>query len=139
MRKLLIAALAVMGMLICTSNVSAQVQYQPVGNHVAYGDGSTDFYFKVTNPSTGQVQSITVFFYCSNRSATVIGDYNVVAISGTCLVPPNGGTVTVTPTGSGSVTFSGMTVTVNPSTWTIEKGARGIEFVVSSNVPLTVQ
>lgn len=127
--------------LCCLPSARAQKTYQPMGSHVIYGDGSTDFYYDVTNPSTGQQTSVTVFFDCGTQEATVInaGVYAPVKITMTRLVPPNAGPVSVTSGGSASL--NGMTVTINPASWTIARGYRGIEYVVNSSidVALTVQ
>lgn len=124
----------------CLPSAKAQKTYQPTGSHVIYGDGSTDFYYEVTNPSTEQQTSFTVFSIPPHE-ATVInaGVYAPVKIAMTGLVPPNAGPVWVTS--GGSTSLNGMTVTINPSSWTIARGYRGIEYVVNSsiNVPLTVQ
>lgn len=58
--------------LCCLPSAKAQKTYQPTGSHVIYGDGSTDFYYEVTNPSTGQQTSFTVFFDSAIHEATVI-------------------------------------------------------------------
>lgn len=127
--------------LCCLPSAKAQKTYQPMGSHVIYGDGSTDFYYEVTNPSTGQQTSFTVFFDSAIHEATIInaGVYAPVKITMTGPVPPSGGPVWVTS--GGSTSLNGMTVTINPSSWTIARGYRGIEYVVNSsiNVPLTVQ
>lgn len=127
--------------LCCLPSAKAQKTYQPTGSHVIYGDGSTDFYYKVTNPSSGQQTSFTVFFDSAIHEATVIngGVYAPVKITMTGLVPPNAGPVWVTS--GGSTSLNGMTVTINPSSWTIARGYRGVEYVVNSsiNVPLTVR
>ena len=82
-----------------------------------------------------------MFFDSAIQEATVInaGVYAHVKITMTDLVPPNAGPMSVT--GGGSTSLNGMTVAINPSSWTIARGYRGIEYVVYSsiNVPLAVQ
>lgn len=138
-------AVAALVTLVCTFSAKAQTTYQPVGSHVVYTDGSTDFYYEVKNPSTGQQSLLTLFVYCNEQKATVInaGVYAPIDIAATCLVPPNVGPVSITS--GGTVNVNGMTVTLNPSNWTIAKAtctrSGCIEYVVSSSifVPLTIQ
>lgn len=145
MKRIAVFGALLLALLVLSPSVKAQTTYQPVGSHVVYDDGSTDFYYEVTNPSTGQQSLITLFVYCNEQKATVInaGVYAPISISATCLVPPSVGTVTISSGGTAKV--NGMTVTLGPSSWTIAKGvctrSGCIKYVVNSSidVPLTVQ
>lgn len=143
MRKAIVFAV-LLGLAVASALMAGVTTYQPVGSHVIYGDGSTDFYYAFTSPS-GQYTTVTVFFGCYDQKAVVTtsngGAALEVPITMTCLTPPNLGPVSVTSGGSGEV--GGMTITINPSSWTIAKGSgyRAPEYVVNSsiNVPLGVQ